>query len=105
MKLISNIVVTTLKINTDFWVKTRKGVATLLFLLFIMKYLIVILFMLLCSPSNDARGFHVSVVGEERVIEFENKFPQIVKNEAVYIAYLQQYYKGNEDEFIKLLKR
>ena len=39
--------------------------------------------MLLCSPSNDARGFHVSVVGEERVIEFENKFPQIVKNEAV----------------------
>lgn len=59
--------------------------------------------MLLCSPSNDARDFHVSVVGE--VIEFENKFPQIVKNEAVYIAYLQQYYKGNEDEFIKLLKR
>ena len=58
-----------------------------------MKYLIVILFMLLCSPSNDARDFHVSVVGEERVIEFENKFPQIVKNEAVYIAYLQQYYK------------
>lgn len=68
-----------------------------------MKYLIVILFMLLCSPSNDARGFHVSVVGEERVIEFENKFPQIVKNEAVYIAYLQQYYKGNEDEF-KIIK-
>lgn len=70
-----------------------------------MKYLIVILFMLLCSPSNDARDFHVSIVGEERVIEFENKFPQIVKNEAVYIAYLQQYCKGNEDEFIKLLKR
>lgn len=105
MKLISNIVVTTLRINTDFGFKTRKGVATLLFLLFIMKYLIVILFMLLCSPSNDARDFHVSVVGEERVIEFENKFPQIVKNEAVYIAYLQQYYKGNEDEFIKLLKQ
>jgi hypothetical protein len=55
--------------------------------------------------DNTPRDFHVSIVGEEKVIEFESKFPQIVKDEAVYIAYLQQYHKGNEDEFIKLLKR
>ena len=55
--------------------------------------------------DNTPRDFHVSIVGEEKVIEFESKFPQIVKDEAVYIAYLQQHYKGNEDEFIKLLKR
>ena len=73
-----------------------------------MKHLLIFLLVLLMSATkvdNTPRDFHVSIVGEEKVIEFESKFPQIVKDEAVYIAYLQQYYKGNEDEFIKLLKR
>ena len=40
----------------------------------------------------------------EKVEQFESKFPQIVKDEAVYIAYLQRYYRGHEDEFINLMK-
>ena len=52
--------------------------------------------------NNTPRDFHVSIVGEEKVEQFESKFPQIVKDEAVYIAYLQRYYKGHEDEFIDL---
>ena len=54
--------------------------------------------------DNTPRDFHVSIVGEEKVEQFESKFPQIVKDEAVYIAYLQRYYKGHEDEFIALIK-
>ena len=35
--------------------------------------------------DNTPRDFHVSIVGEEKVEQFESKFPQIVKDEAVYI--------------------
>lgn len=56
------------------------------------------------KPINDARDFHVNVVGEKQVEIFELKFPQIVNNRKTYIAYLQQYYTNNESEFINLLK-
>lgn len=55
--------------------------------------------------DTTPRDFHVSIVGEEKVEQFESKFPQIVKDEAVYIAYLQRYYKGHEDEFINLMEQ
>ena len=32
--------------------------------------------------DNTPRDFHVSIVGEEKVEQFESKFPQIVKDEA-----------------------
>ena len=59
-----------------------------------MKHLLVFLLVLLMSATkvdNTPRDFHVSIVGEEKVEQFESKFPQIVKDEAVYIAYLQRY--------------
>lgn len=69
------------------------------------KFLIVILIVLSAFVrGNSARDFHIEVAGIESVTEFESKFPEIVSNEAVYIAYLQQYYNGYEDEYIKLIK-
>lgn len=72
-----------------------------------MKYiLITFLFILLVSfyKKDDARDFHVKVVGIEEVRKFELRFPKIAYNRPVYVAYLQKYYKGHEDEFINLLK-
>ena len=69
-----------------------------------MKHLLIFLLVLLMSATkvdNTPRDFHVSIVGEEKVEQFESKFPQIVKDEAVY---LQRYYRGHEDEFINLMK-
>ena len=54
--------------------------------------------------ENSPRDFHISIVGTEQVEQFETKFPYIVNDEAVYIAYLQKYYRGHEDEFINLMK-
>lgn len=73
-----------------------------------MKYIILLLLMLLFSsfnPCNDAREFHIGVAGEEQVEQFEKKHPQIISDREVYIAYLQKYYKGNEDAFINLLRK
>lgn len=71
-----------------------------------MKYLLIVLLLVLTSfsPINKARDFHIKVVGIEKVNQFETKFPQIVKDEAVYIAYLQQYYTGHEDDFVTLIR-
>ena len=72
-----------------------------------MRHLLIFLLVLLMSATKvdtTPRDFHVSIVGEEKVEQFESKFPQIVKDEAVYIAYLQRYYRGHEDEFINLMK-
>lgn len=74
----------------------------------LIKYIIIFALVILFSsfnPCNDAREFHVEIVGEERVELFEEKFPQIVCNREVYIAYLQKYYRGNEDAFMNLLRR
>ncbi len=47
------------------------------------------------------KDFHLRVESKEKVEEFANKFPQIVSNEAVYVAYLQKY-KYNEDFYLLL---
>lgn len=47
------------------------------------------------------KDFHLRVESKEKVEEFANKFPQIVNNEAVYVAYLQKY-KYNEDFYLLL---
>ena len=47
------------------------------------------------------KDFHLRVESKEKVEEFSNKFPQIVSNEAVYVAYLQKY-KYNEDFYLLL---
>ena len=56
------------------------------------------------QPYNSAREFHIKVVGRLEVEKFERQYPQVVNDRPVYMAYLQKYYKGNEDEFILLLK-
>lgn len=72
-----------------------------------MKYILIFLLVMLISATrveDSPRDFHISIVGTEQVEQFETKFPYIVNDEAVYIAYLQRYYRGHEDEFINLMK-
>lgn len=70
-----------------------------------MKYLLIFLLFIITSvynyPINYPRKFHVNVIGNEEVIKFENKYPEIVKNKKVYIAYLNRYYS---DEYVNLLR-
>lgn len=73
-----------------------------------MKNFLIILLFLLCtsfSLHNDARDFHIRVVGIEEVEKFEAKFPQITIDRSVYIAYLGKYYRDNEHEYCLMLKR
>ena len=53
---------------------------------------------------NDVEEFHIRMEGKENVEIFKKKHPKIVRDRAVYIAYLQKYYNGNENEFVSLLK-
>lgn len=53
--------------------------------------------------KEEVRDFHIKQVGIEEVIHFEQKFPMIINDRAVYIAYLQKYYRNNEDEFMNLI--
>ena len=53
---------------------------------------------------NDVEEFHIRMEGKKNVEIFKKKYPKIVSDRAVYIAYLQKYYNGNENEFISLLK-
>lgn len=54
--------------------------------------------------NDDVIKFHIKVEGKEKVKIFHENHKEIVLNREVYIAYLQKYFKGNEDDFIKLLK-
>ena len=72
-----------------------------------MKYLVILITFILMSSFyivNDVEEFHIKMEGKKNVETFKKKHPQIIKDRAVYIAYLQKYYKGNENEFISLLK-
>lgn len=53
---------------------------------------------------NDVEEFHIRMEGKENVEIFKKKHPKIVRDRAVYIAYLQKYYNDNENEFVSLLK-
>lgn len=73
-----------------------------------MKNFLILLLFILCTSFNsynDAKEFHKRVVSSEEVEKFEKKFPQIVNNRPVYIAYLHKFYRGNEDEYCLMLKR
>lgn len=54
--------------------------------------------------NSDLIKFHTKMEGEENVEKFHKKWKNIVSNREVYIAYLQKYYKGNENEFMELIK-
>lgn len=72
-----------------------------------MKYIIILITFILMSSFytvNDTEEFHIKIEGKENVERFKEKHKNIVKDRAVYIAYLQKYYRGNENEFISLLK-
>lgn len=71
-----------------------------------MKYIIIILTILMSSfcTVDKVEDFHIKMEGKEKVEKFKKTHPKIVNDKAVYIAYLQKYYKGNEDEFISLIK-
>lgn len=49
-----------------------------------------------------SRDFHIKAVGVTNVKIFEKKFPQIVKDEKVYLAYLQVFYKDHKKEYLDL---
>lgn len=71
-------------------------------------FILIIILIVLVSFANDvsdAERFHVKIVGKEQVREFKKKHPNIVANRDVYVAYLSKYYNGNEDEYVKLLKK
>jgi hypothetical protein len=55
------------------------------------------------EPFNDAREFHVKIVGEPAVEKFEREFPNLTSDRTVYISYLGKYYIGHEDAYIRLL--
>lgn len=71
------------------------------------NFLIILSFFLFTSfhSYNDVREFHTRVIGIEEVKKFETKFPQIVKDRHVYVAYLGKYYKGHENDYCLMLKR
>jgi len=72
-----------------------------------MKYMVTLITFILMSSFcivNDVEEFHIKMEGKENVEIFKKKYPKIVRDRAVYIAYLQKYYNGNENEFISLLK-
>ena len=48
------------------------------------------------------RDFHINAVGVTNVKIFEKKFPQIVKDEKVYLAYLQVFYQDHKKEYLDL---
>lgn len=56
-----------------------------------MRHLLIFLLVLLMSATKvdtTPRDFHVSIVGEEKVEQFESKFPQIVKDEMPCILHI-----------------
>lgn len=72
-----------------------------------MRKILITIVAILClsmQPYNSAREFHIKMVGKLEVEKFERQHPQVANNRAVYMAYLQKYYRGNENEFILLLK-
>lgn len=72
------------------------------------KFILVTTLVLLTSFNtgfcNDAYNFHLNVTDKETVEQFTQKFPDIVNNREVYIAYLMKYYKGNEEAYIELIR-
>lgn len=73
-----------------------------------MKYLLIILTLWVFTSFksvNDAKEFHIQMVGIEEVEKFEHKFPQVTCNRHVYVAYLGKYYRGHENEYCLMLKR
>lgn len=72
-------------------------------------YIILILILIINSSFSivnniDLEGFHLKVEDRKNVDKFYKKHKYIYENRAVYIAYLQKYYKNNEDSFINLIK-
>lgn len=70
------------------------------------KRMLLGILLILCAsfnPYDNIKDFHTKAVGSEKVEQFRKRFPQIVNNKSVYIAYLQRYYKGNEFQFHQLL--
>lgn len=73
-----------------------------------MKYILITLLVVLFTSFNsynDVKEFHTEIVGKEQVKKFKQKFPQVVKDRHVYVAYLGKYYRDNENEYCLMLKR
>lgn len=52
---------------------------------------------------NAARIFHVQMVGETKVEQFAQKFPQITTDYPIYVSYLGQYYNKDKDGYMDLI--
>lgn len=55
--------------------------------------------------KDKLKDFHIKAAGAQSVFVFENKFPQIVKDEKIYLAYLQVFCQDNKQDYFELFNK
>ena len=68
---------------------------------------LIILFTSFNSPTylDILKSFHVRAAGVKSVLKFERKFPQIIKDEKIYLAYLQRFSVGYKQDYFNLFNK
>ena len=68
---------------------------------------LLILFTSFNSPTylDILKSFHVRAAGVKSVLKFERKFPQIIKDEKIYLAYLQRFSVDYKQDYFNLFNK
>ena len=68
---------------------------------------LIILFTSFNSPTylDMLKSFHVRAAGVKSVLKFERKFPQIIKDEKIYLAYLQRFSVDYKQDYFNLFNK
>lgn len=68
---------------------------------------LLILFTSFNSPTylDMLKSFHVRAAGVKSVLKFERKFPQIIKDEKIYLAYLQRFSVNYKQDYFNLFNK
>lgn len=68
---------------------------------------LLILFTSFNSPTylDMLKSFHVRAAGVKSVLKFERKFPQIIKDEKIYLAYLQRFSVDYKQDYFNLFNK
>ena len=68
---------------------------------------LLILFTSFSSPTylDMLKSFHVRAAGVKSVLKFERKFPQIIKDEKIYLAYLQRFSVDYKQDYFNLFNK
>ena len=68
---------------------------------------LLILFTSFNSPTylDMLKSFHVKAAGVKSVLKFERKFPQIIKDEKIYLAYLQRFSVNYKQDYFNLFNK